>query len=104
MGYESCALPSVIANTSIPAVEFHLKTLSTAHNEALAAYELAQQVMSSCSQRDFKPFAKGDKAWLEARNLKCLVINLKFALKQEGPFTITKVLSSIVYQLHLLKA
>ena len=33
MGYEPCALPSVIANTSIPAVESRLKTL--------AAHELA---------------------------------------------------------------
>ena len=59
--------------------------------------------MSSCSRRGFKPFAKGDKVWLEARNLKCLIINPKFAPKQEGPFTITKVLSPIVYQLQLPK-
>jgi hypothetical protein len=38
---------------------------------------------------------------LEARNLKCLISNSKFTLKQEGPFTITKVLSPIVYQLQL---
>ena len=59
--------------------------------------------MSSCSQRGFKPFVKGDKVWLEARNLKGLIINLKFAPKREGPFTITKVLSPIVYQLCLPK-
>ena len=41
MGYEPRALPSVIADTSIPAVESHLKTLSAAHNEALTAHELA---------------------------------------------------------------
>ena len=103
MGYEPCALPSVIADTSIPAVEFCLKTLSAARNEALAAHELAQQVMSSCSRRGFKPFAKGDKVWLEARNLKHLIINPKFAPKWKGPFTITKVLSPIIYQLRLPK-
>ena len=59
--------------------------------------------MSSRSRRGFKPFIKGDKVWLEARNLKCLIINLKFAPKREGLFTITKVLSSIVYQLCLPK-
>ena len=59
--------------------------------------------MSSRSQRGFKPFAKGDKVWLEAWNLKCLIINPKFAPKQEGLFTITKVLSPIVYQLRLPK-
>ena len=59
--------------------------------------------MSSCSQRGFKPFVKGDKVWLEAQNLKRLITNPKFAPKREGPFTITKVLSPIVYQLRLLK-
>ena len=103
MRYEPCALPSVIANTSIPTVESRLKTLSTACNEALAAHKLAQQVMSSHSRRGFKPFTKGDKVWLEARNLKHLIINLKFAPKREGPFTITKVLSPIVYQCRLPK-
>ena len=103
MGYEPRALPSVISNTSIPTVESRLKTLSTAYNKALAAHELARQVMSSRSRRGFKPFVKGDKVWLEARNLKHLIINLKFALKREGPFIITKVLSLIVYQLRHLK-
>ena len=103
MGYEPSALLSVISDTSIPAVEARLKTLSAARNEALAAHELARQVMSSCSRRSFKPFVKGDKVWLEARNLKCLIINPKFAPKREGPFTITKVLSPIVYQLRLPK-
>ena len=51
----------------------------------------------------FMPFKKGEKVWLEARNLKCLVTNPKFAPKREGPFTITKVLSPITYQLHLPK-
>ena len=49
MGYEPHALPSVISDTAIPAMETRLKTLSAACNEALAAHELAQQVMSSCS-------------------------------------------------------
>ena len=59
--------------------------------------------MSSHSRRGFKSFTKGDKVWLEARNLKRLIINPKFAPKREGPFTITKVLSPIVYQLRLPK-
>ena len=101
MGYEPRALPSVISDTSIPAVETRLKTLSAARNEALAAHELARQVMSSRSRRGFNSFAKGDKVWLEARNLKRLIINPKFTPKREGPFTITKVLSPIVYQLRL---
>ena len=41
MGYEPCALPSVISDTPISIVESHLKTHSAAHNEALAVHELA---------------------------------------------------------------
>ena len=103
MGYEPRALPLVISNTSIPTVDTCLKTLSTTCDEALAAHKLAQQVMNARSRRGFRSFAKGDKVWLEARNLKCLIINLKFTPKREGPFTITKVLSPIVYQLRLPK-
>ena len=47
MGYEPCALPSVISDTTTPAVETRLKTLSAAHDEALAAPELAHQVMAT---------------------------------------------------------
>ena len=103
MGYEPCALPSVISDTSIPAIETCLKTLSAARDEALAAHELARQVMAARTRRSFSPFKLGDKVWLEARNLKQSIINPKFAPKREGPFTIMKVLSPIVYQLRLPK-
>ena len=103
MEYEPHALPSVIQNSTIPAVETRLKNLTAARNEALAAHELARQVMATCTQQRFIPFKKGEKVWLEARNLKCLVTNPKFAPKREGPFTITKILSPITYQLHLPK-
>ena len=46
---------------------------------------------------------KGEKVWLEAQNLKCSITDPKFAPKREGPFTITKVLSPISYQLRLPK-
>ena len=59
--------------------------------------------MSSCNNQGFIPFSKGDKVWLEAKNLKHSIINSKFTLKREGPFTIIKVLSSIIYQLCLSK-
>ena len=103
MGYEPCALPTVLPKTQLPAVETCLQQLSAACNEALAVHELARQVMASCTRQYFTLFSKGDKVWLEARNLKWHIINPKFAPKREGPFTITKVLSPIVYQLRLPK-
>ena len=103
MGYEPHALPSIIQNSAIPAVETRLKNLTAARNEVLAAYKLARQVMATCTRQKFTPFKKGEKVWLEARNLKHSVTNPKFAPKREGPFSITKVLSPITYQLCLPK-
>ena len=103
MGYKPHALPSLISDSSIPVVESCLKSLVAAQDEALAAHELALQVMTLCNNRGFTPFAKGDKVWLEARNLKRSITNPKFASKCEGPFTIVKVLSPITYQLRLPK-
>ena len=41
MGYEPHALPSIIQNSTIPAVKTRLKNLTAAQNKALAAHELA---------------------------------------------------------------
>ena len=103
MGYKPCALPSLISDSSIPTVESCLKSQVATQDEALATHELACQVMSSHNNQGFTPFVKGDKVWLEARNLKHSITNLKFTPKHEGPFTIVKVLSPIMYQLRLPK-
>ena len=60
--------------------------------------------MKSWIQSKFTLFIVGDRVWLEARNLKRNIVNLKFAAKREGPFKITKVLSSLSYQLEILKS
>ena len=96
MGYKPHALPSIIQNFTIPTVETRLKNLTAAQNEALAAHELAWQVMAARTWQKFTPFKKGDKVWLGAWNLKCSITNPKLAPKWEGPFVITKVLSSIM--------
>ena len=59
--------------------------------------------MTAHTRQRFVPFKKGEKVWLEAQNLKHSVTNPKFTPKREGPFTITKVLSPIMYQLCLPK-
>ena len=60
--------------------------------------------MKSQIQSKFTLFITGDKVWLEARNLKRNIINPKFTTKREGPFKIIKVLSSLSYQLEILKS
>ena len=81
MGYESCALPSILHNSTIPAVETRLMNLTATQNKALAAHELAWQVMAAHIWQRFTLFKKGDKVWLEAQNLKCSIANLKFTPK-----------------------
>ena len=104
MGYEPQALPDITNKTNLPAVEKRLDELVKARNKASAAHELARQTMKSLIQSKFTPFITGDKVWLEARNLKRNVINPKFAAKREGPFKVIKVLSSLSYQLEILKS
>ena len=103
MGYEPIAFPTILPSSSVPAVEICFKELTAMRNEALAAHELACQVMAAWTRKPFIPFKKGDKVWLEAPNLKWHVVDPKFAPKWEGSFTIVKVLSSITYELKLLK-
>ena len=104
MGYEPQALPDITNKTDLPTIEKRLNELIKARNEASAAHELARQTMKSCIQSKFTPFIIGDKVWLEARNLKRNIVNLKFTTKREGPFKITKVLSSLSYQLEIPKS
>ena len=104
MGYEPQALPDITNKTDLPTVEKRLDELIKARNEASAAHKLARQTMKSRIQSKFTPFITGDKVWLEARNLKRNVVNPKFAAKREGPFKITKVLSSLSYQLEIPKS
>ena len=104
IGYEPQALPDITNKTDLPAVEKRLNELTKARDKASIAHELARQTMKSQIQSKFTPFIVGDRVWLEARNLKRNVINPKFATKREGPFKIIKVLSSLSYQLEILKS
>ena len=48
----------------------------------------------------YQPFIKGQKVWLEGRNLS-LSFNKKITTKREGPFKITEVLGPVNYCLKL---
>ena len=104
MGYEPQALPNISNKTDLPTVEKQLNELIKARDEASAAHELARFTMKNWIQSKFTPFIIGDKVWLEARNLKRNVTNPKFTTRIEGPFKITKVLSSLSYQLEIPKS
>ena len=46
-------------------------------------------------------YHKGDQVWLEGRHLQTNQPAAKLAPKCHGPFTITKVMSSVTYRLEL---
>ena len=94
------AIPHSFENTRFPAVEAKMKQLRRNREEALAAHELAQTRMIEQRKSKFTPFQKGEKVWLDSRNLKTLY-HKKMALKREGPFEITDVLGPLTYQLKL---
>ena len=48
----------------------------------------------------FVPFKKGDKVWLDSRNLRT-IHHKKMKPKREGPFSITEVLGPVTYRLQL---
>ena len=81
LGYEPQAIPSIIEATHLLALEERLRNLDSSQKEALAAHKLAQQLMKNWIKSKFTPFEVNDKVWLEARNLKQNILDLKFAPK-----------------------
>ena len=63
--------------------------------EALAAHELARHRIADKRKSTFTPFKKGDRVWLDSRNLKT-IYHKKMKLRREVPFTITEVLGPVV--------
>ena len=52
-------------------------------------------------ERHYKGFKQGDKVWLEGTNLHLSHPTAKLAPKRYGPFTITHIISPVVYRLEL---
>ncbi|RXW14033.1 hypothetical protein EST38_g11824 [Candolleomyces aberdarensis] len=101
LGYNPEALPTAAGEYLFPATERRLKNLKAARSEALAAHELARMKMQQRNSRDFTPLKKGDKVWLDSRNLKLPYLSRKIAPKREGPFKIKEALSPVTYRLGL---
>jgi Chromo (CHRromatin Organisation MOdifier) domain len=101
MGYHPWAIPTAYEKNNIPTTEQRIAQLLQAREEALAAHELARQLMASQINKKFKPFKAGDKVWLESKNLKISYPTRKLSPKWEGPFIIQEVLSKLSYWLKL---
>ena len=102
-GDNPTAIPIAYQKTNLPSVNDRLNSLHLARDEAQAAHELARRQMLQRITSKFKPFQKGDKVWLESKNLKLRYESRKLAPKREGPFKIQEVLGPLTYRLELPK-
>ena len=101
MGYEPKAFPESGTKTNVPTVEERLKRLTEIRKEAQAAHELARRRMIERHPNQFIPFKKGDRVWLDTKNVKMPYENRKLMPKREGPFQIKRVLGKLVYELEI---
>ena len=99
-GETPLAIPLSFEHTKFPAIEERMKTLTKNRLEALAAHELARNRIADRRKSNFVPFKKGQKVWLDSRNLKT-IYHKKMTPKREGPFEITDVLGPVTYRLKL---
>ena len=100
LGIAPVAIPVSFEHTKYPTIEEKMKNLIRDREEALAAHELARQRMAGRRWDTFIPFEKGQKVWLDSRNLKTSY-HKKIGPKQEGPFEIEEVLGPLTYRLKL---
>jgi Chromo (CHRromatin Organisation MOdifier) domain len=62
---------------------------------------VTQRSQRKKGQRHYRGHAVGDLVWLEGTNLKLTHLKVKLDAKQYGPFSITKEISPVVFQLTL---
>ena len=78
-----------------PSVKTHLEQIKQARLEAASTLHKATDLeLPSC----FSPYQKGDKVWLEGRNLMTTHPTAKLAPRRYGPFPISRVVSRTSYQ------
>jgi hypothetical protein len=70
-------------------------------SRAKKAITKAQDIMSNKKGTNYKPYQEQDRVWLEVTNLKTTHPTAKLAPKWYGPFTITKRVLDVVFQLEL---
>ena len=77
-----------------------LEAIKLIRREAQTHMTHIQQLIMKASK--FQPYALGQKVWLEVTILETSHPTAKLQAKRYGPFTITNVISHVIYQLELL--
>jgi hypothetical protein len=100
LGDSPKAIPTTFEHSKYPTVEEKMRQLIKDREEALAAHELARTRMAERRKDKFIPFRKGDRVWLDTRNMKTSY-HKKMAPKREGPFEVEEVLGPVTYRLKI---
>uniref|UniRef100_A0A0W0GCX0 Putative reverse transcriptase-rnase h-integrase n=1 Tax=Moniliophthora roreri TaxID=221103 RepID=A0A0W0GCX0_MONRR len=101
MGYHPRPLPTVIGKTNVPSVEKRLSELKRLREETSSMIELARKKVLERTNRKNDTFEKGQKVWLEGKNLDFGYPTKKLSPKREGPFEIEEVMGPVTYKLKL---
>uniref|UniRef100_A0A0W0FJH8 Reverse transcriptase-rnase h-integrase n=1 Tax=Moniliophthora roreri TaxID=221103 RepID=A0A0W0FJH8_MONRR len=101
MGYHPQPLPTVFEKTTVPSVEKRVAELKKLREETSALLDIAARRVKERSGRSLDKFEKGQKVWLEGKNLSLGYPSPKLSPKREGPFEITEVLGPVTYRLKL---
>src|SRR5579863_9304371 len=78
----------------------HLDCISQLRQEVELNIKHAQELV--IKQNKFKLFSEGQKVWLDSMHLKTTHPVTKLCPKRYGPFTVTKKISHVAYQVDLL--
>ncbi|ESK83105.1 hypothetical protein Moror_6065 [Moniliophthora roreri MCA 2997] len=100
MGYYPRPLPTIFDKSTVPLVEQRLTKLKKLREETSALLDIAARKVKERS-RTFDKFKKGQKVWLEGKNLSLGYPLPKLSPKQKGPFQIEEVLGLVTYKLKL---
>jgi hypothetical protein len=103
LGSNPIGIPTVIPRFSAPVAEEKTRELVKIRQEALAAHELARQVMAQRRTKEPKELSAGEQVWLEMKNIKGPYESRKLAPKREGPFAVSEQLGKYTYRLDLPK-
>ncbi|ESK89215.1 pro-pol protein [Moniliophthora roreri MCA 2997] len=103
MGYHPRPLPTIFKRTDVPLVEKWLTELKRLREETSAMIEVARRGVMEQGKKKRDVFEKGQKVWLEEKNLDFGYSRKKLSPKREGLFIIEEVMGPVTYKLKLPK-
>lgn len=101
MGYQPRWFPGMNEQTTVPSIKHRLTELRKARADAESSHQIAADIMKQRIEGQPPLFKKGDKVWLEGKNITTTHPSAKLRPKRFGPFRIDDVLGPITFKLKL---